>query len=86
LIPFSFARVLQFSAMSARLFELTLTSGDNERLRRLRPIAEAGVAKLDPFEEEEKDLRLRGVYGVDKVVAGVYGGLVLEIRCDCAIR
>ena len=60
LIPFSFARVLQFSAMSARLFELKFTSGDRERLSRRRPIEEAGVARLEPFEDDDTERRLNG--------------------------
>lgn len=65
LIPFSFALVLQFCAMSARLrlwaCACVCTSGDSDRLRfRRRPIAaEAGVAMLEPL--DENDRRLRGV-------------------------
>ena len=65
MMPFSFALVLQFCAMSARLrlwaCVWVCTSGDSDRLKlRRRPIAaEAGVAILEPL--EEKDRRLRGV-------------------------
>ena len=50
------------------------TSGDgNDRLRfrRLPSTADAGVAMLEPL--DENDRRLSGVYGVEKVVAGVKG-------------
>ena len=65
-IPFSFALVLQFDAMSARLrlctaWALVCTSGESDRLRlrRRTAAADAGVARLDPL--EENDRRLRGV-------------------------
>ena len=51
LIPFSLARSLQLPVASAKLLAWTLSSGESDRLRRLRPL-EAGVAKLDAFEEE----------------------------------
>lgn len=70
MIPFSFARVLQFSAISARLFAFVSTSGDTERLRRLRLAAEAGVARVETL-ELENERRLSGVYGVDDIVPGV---------------
>lgn len=82
LIPFSFALVRQFGAMSARLrFGLLTvgTSGDErERLRfRRRPAgaADAGVARLDAV--EEKDRWLNGVYGEEKEIAGEKG----EVYC-----
>lgn len=65
-MPFSFALVLQFDAISARLrlcaaCALGCTSGESDklRLRRRAAAAEAGVAMLEPL--EENDLRLRGV-------------------------
>ena len=61
--------------MSARLFLLffpwKLTSGDKERLRR-RALADNGVTRVDPF-DDGAERRLRGVYGVEIVVTGVYG-------------
>ena len=50
------------------------TSGevrDRLRFRRRVIAADAGVAKLDPL--DENDRRLRGVYGVEIEVAGVNG-------------
>ena len=51
------------------------TAGDeSERLRPRRRgtgAADAGVAMLETV--EEKDRRLRGVYGVERVVAGLNG-------------
>ena len=63
-MPFSFALVLQFGALSARLrlCACVCISGEvKERLRfrRLFIMADAGVARLEPL--EEKDRRLRGV-------------------------
>ena len=65
-MPFSFALVLQLDAISARLrlctaCALGCTSGESDRLRlrRRTATADAGVARLDPL--EENDRRLRGV-------------------------
>ena len=66
MIPFSFARVRQLSAISARLFLLVvfawkLTSGDKfKERRRLLPLTDAGVARLEPF-DDGADRRLIGV-------------------------
>lgn len=67
------------SAISAKLRLLDfaaawkLASGDKERLRRrLVPAEEAGVARLEPF-DDETDLMLMGVNGVERPVPGVRG-------------
>ena len=44
---------------------------DRLRFRRRPTAADAGVARVDPL--DENDRKLRGVYGVDSVVAGVNG-------------
>ena len=57
------------------LFARKLFSGEMlEKLRRLLLAAELGVASDDAV-DEENDRRLRGVYGVEYTVAGVYGEL-----------
>lgn len=75
LMPCSFARLRQFSAVSALPFlpfAWKLFSGERDRLSRLFAAADEGVAK-DEAEVVEKERKLRGVYGDANEAAGVYG-------------
>ena len=79
-MPFSLALFRQLCVASATLFLFfmrKLFSGEMlEKLRRRLLAAELGVANEEPV-DEEKDRKLRGVYGVEYMVAGVYGELVI---------
>ena len=67
-MPFSLARFLQLLVVSATLFlgrMRKLFSGERlEKLRRRLLAAALGVASDEPV-DDEKDRKLRGVYGVE---------------------
>ena len=69
-MPFSFALVLQLSAISARLLSLLLVtiSGDIEKFNFFMLRTDPGVLRAEPFDDAER--KLRGVYGALTVAMG----------------
>lgn len=74
MIPFSFARERQFSAISARLLSrlFVASSEDTEKLILLTLEAETGVFNAELF-DDANERRLSGVYGVERALIGVSG-------------
>jgi len=72
-MPFSFARERQSSDKSRRVSsKLESASGDNEEPARFALPTDTGVVTVELFDDQE-DRKLRGVKGVERVLAGVSG-------------